>query len=224
MAGKRWTGSVYQDLATKKRWNGSAWVDLTVAKRWTGSAWVDVFGATDIVPFAPLITVGTSGLKLDDYVDINWTTNSNLATTQYQVERATNSTFTTGLTVVKAYHTFAGTSSTFRDTTMAAKTTYYYRVLARNGSTSTASTNLTVTVNLLMPYVMVEVPYWGYFDITVTNRNVGVPNIEYGWGTTSTQINNWTTSTFIEGSGSASTVYVVTRDGSYTTQARATSF
>ena len=46
MAGKRWTGSAYTDLATtRKRWTGSTWTDITIAKRWSGSAWVDLFPA-----------------------------------------------------------------------------------------------------------------------------------------------------------------------------------
>jgi hypothetical protein len=44
MAGKRWNGSTFVDIATtRKRWNGSAWVDLTIAKRWNGTAWIDIF-------------------------------------------------------------------------------------------------------------------------------------------------------------------------------------
>lgn len=63
MAGKRWTGALWQDLnATRKRWTGSAWVDVVTAKRWTGSAWVDVFpGGPPVDPNLPTLSwVGNS--------------------------------------------------------------------------------------------------------------------------------------------------------------------
>lgn len=67
----------------------------------------------------------STGTITSNAIQLNWGAVANAAL--YQIERATNSTFTQGLTTV-----YTGGSLTYTDTTLASSTTYYYRIKATN--------------------------------------------------------------------------------------------
>jgi regulation of enolase protein 1 (concanavalin A-like superfamily) len=70
-------------------------------------------------------------------VALTWTDNSGNET-GFKVERATNSTFTTGLTLLT---TTAANSTSYTDSTAVASTTYYYRVRATNAYGDSGNSN-----------------------------------------------------------------------------------
>lgn len=98
--------------------------------------------ATVTTPSAPSAPTGLSATATSQTsVNLTWTDNSNNET-GFKVERATNSTFTTGLTSVV---TTAAGVVTYTESTAAAGTTYFYRVRATNAVGDSANSN-TATV------------------------------------------------------------------------------
>ena len=88
-------------------------------------------------------------------IDLSWTAVTNR--TRYQVDRATNSGFTTGVTL----GVYTGTGTSFSDTGLTAGTTYYYRIKAvgtgrYSDTASYATANATPTA-LTARWILVEV-------------------------------------------------------------------
>lgn len=88
-------------------------------------------------------------------IDLSWTAVTNR--TRYQVDRATNSGFTTGVTL----GVYTSTSTSFSDTGLTAGTTYYYRIKAvgtgrYSDTASYATANATPTA-LTARWILVEV-------------------------------------------------------------------
>ena len=103
----------------------------------TTSNFVSVAAAAS-APTAP--TNLTFVLQAGPQGQLNWTDNSNNET-GFTVQRATNNTFTTGLTSFNV----GANITTYTDATVVAGTTYYYRVIAVNGVLQSGPSN-TVTV------------------------------------------------------------------------------
>ncbi len=98
-------------------------------------------------PLAP--TSLTATVNSPTSVTLNWVnTASTIPTTGYTIQRATNTTFTTGLTSFNVPGN--ATTNTYTDTTAAANTSYYYRVLAYNGSGNSAWSNV-VNASTILP-------------------------------------------------------------------------
>ena len=85
----------------------------------------------------------TTSALADDQVQVNWTSNSS-DETGFKVDRATNSSFTTGLVT-----TTVGKVTSFVSTGLSANTTYYYRVRSYNqmGSSSNTGTSTVTTTS-----------------------------------------------------------------------------
>jgi titin len=103
--------------------------------------------ATATTPLAPpsgLVGAVTATPPLG--VVLTWVNNSG-AQTGFTLERATNTGFTAGLTMVS--NTIAPTSLTYTDFTVVANTSYYYRVRANNGTPSAwSNTTGPITTNI----------------------------------------------------------------------------
>jgi hypothetical protein len=85
---------------------------------------------------APEAPSGATVTALSNALRINWTNNA-LNTTSIRIERATNSSFTSGLTTFAAS---SATATTYTDSTAVRGTPYYYRVIASNTVGSTIVT------------------------------------------------------------------------------------
>lgn len=90
----------------------------------------------------------TAPTVLENQVSLSWTDNSTQENA-FKVQRATNNTFTTGLTEF----TTAANATSYNDTTVAGGTTYYYRVYATQtgGPPSTYSNTVTAAVPVNAP-------------------------------------------------------------------------
>jgi hypothetical protein len=77
-------------------------------------------------------------------VQLTWSdkTNNESATSGYEVQRATNSTFSTGVVTV----TLPGNSSAYKFTGLAANLKYFFRVRAKNGTSVSAYSNAVATI------------------------------------------------------------------------------
>ena len=91
--------------------------------------------AAGTVPAAPGSLAATAASATQ--VDLTWVNNAANAS-GYRVERATNSTFTTGLTT---FTVAAASTLSYSDTTASGSTAYYYRVIATNSSGSSSASN-----------------------------------------------------------------------------------
>ena len=87
------------------------------------------------LPAAPSGLTATAASTSE--IDLAWTNNA-AAGTAFQVQRATNSSFTQNLTTVT---TTAANATSCGDTSLTAATTYYYRVFAVNAAGSSAASN-----------------------------------------------------------------------------------
>ena len=88
---------------------------------------VSLSAASDDLPPGNLVATPASTTQ----INLTWTDNSNNETS-YQIERATNSDFTAGLTTA----TVAANVTSYASTGLTEGTTYYYRVRASNGAAS----------------------------------------------------------------------------------------
>ena len=84
----------------------------------------------------PLPAVFRPRLSLSSQINLSWTDNSNNET-GFKIDRATNSTFTAGLTTV----TVGSNVTTYSATGLSSSTTYYYRVRAYNANGDSANTS-----------------------------------------------------------------------------------
>ncbi|MEO8584024.1 MAG: fibronectin type III domain-containing protein, partial [Flavitalea sp.] len=77
-------------------------------------------------------------------VTLTWSdkTNNESATSGYELQRATNATFSTGLVSIP----LAGNITSYKNTGLIANTKYYYRVRAKNGAAASAFSNSVITI------------------------------------------------------------------------------
>ena len=89
-----------------------------------------------VPPRAPtLLTATLAGTTSNPRVNLNWTDNS-VKEVQFTIQRATNSTFTAGLTTFNYVNptATAPSTATFQDSNVARNTQYWYRVFANGGT------------------------------------------------------------------------------------------
>jgi poly(3-hydroxybutyrate) depolymerase len=77
-------------------------------------------------------------------VNVSWSdkTNNEAATSGYELQRATNAAFTSGLVTIA----LAGNTTSYRNTGLAANTKYFYRVRAKNGTNVSEYSNVMSTI------------------------------------------------------------------------------
>jgi hypothetical protein len=85
---------------------------------------------------------GPNGKGNQRTVMLNWKDNSNNETS-FTIQRATNATFTAGLSSI----VLASNTTTFTDTGLSRNTTYFYRIRADNGAVSSVWVATSVTTN-----------------------------------------------------------------------------
>ncbi|MBL7697145.1 MAG: fibronectin type III domain-containing protein [Chitinophagaceae bacterium] len=102
-------------------------------------------------------------------VDLKWSdkTNNEQATGGYELQRATNATFSSGLTTIS----LPANTTTYRNTGLTANTKYFYRVRAKNGAQNSAYSNVEATIT---PSQIVYVN----FNTTVANQGAPWNNTE----------------------------------------------
>ena len=147
---------------------------------------------TSSLPAAPSgLTARVSGMN-PPKVTLNWVDNS-ANETGFTIQRATNATFTAGLTTF----TTAANVITYNDATVVRGTRYYYRVRAFNGSGTSAFSNV---VNLVVQIGFVQVasvtPQTTAKSVTVSYpaaQTAGNLNIvAVGWYDTTTSVQSVT--------------------------------
>ena len=118
-------------------------------------------GGAQNTPAAPSGLTATAASTSE--IDLNWTNNDAILNdeTGFQIDQATNSDFSTGLTTV----TVGANVITYRSTGLASGTTYYYRVRATNdvGDSANTPTASALTAALGTP-VAVAVPDGNFTD------------------------------------------------------------
>jgi hypothetical protein len=158
----------------------------TLASAPTATVSAKTLAPTPTAPAAPTALVAS--VKSSSQIDLAWNDNANNET-GYRVQRATNSTFTTGL----ISSNIAANSKTFSATALTPNTTYFFRVYAVNGTLlSTASATVsgkTLAVNA---------------PTALTGTPVSVSQINLAWTDTSTnetgfRVQRATNSTFTTG-------------------------
>ena len=124
---------------------------------------------------ATTLPAASSGLTAtatsSSQIDLNWTnTATNL--TGFQIDQATNSAFTQGVTMV----TVAGNVTSYNETGLSSDTTYYYRVRATNAVGSSANTpTVSAATGILGTPSPVPVPD-GNFSLDAPNYYVNGNN------------------------------------------------
>jgi hypothetical protein len=101
-----------------------------------------------VVPPPPPPTGLTATVNSATSVTLNWVTTATTAT-GYTIQRSTTSTFPAGATTV-SFNVLGNATNTYTDTTAAANTSYYYEVLAYNGSGNSAWSNV-VNASTILP-------------------------------------------------------------------------
>lgn len=94
----------------------------------------------DVPPAAPSDLAATAPLGVDALVNLIWTDNSNNET-GFVLERSADPSFATVTALTPGLN-----ATSFTDTTVAPKTTYYYRIKAVNGVSSSAYSNTVMVV------------------------------------------------------------------------------
>lgn len=154
--------------------NGNIAVTITR----TGASLFTYLNAIVIEEYDPAITLlNPSNLYAEpldrNSVNITWSdkTNNESASEGYELERATNATFSQNqITILLPENTYS-----YLNTGLAANTRYYYRVRASNGTIKSEYSN---TVSTITPGSIVYV-----------NFNATVPNIPFPWNDLSAQPN-----------------------------------
>ena len=119
----------------------------------------------DNIPTAPSGLTAT--VASTSQINLSWTNNANNQT-GFQIDQATSSNFTQGLTTV----TVGAGATTYSATGLASGTTYYYRVRATNsfGDSANTSTASAMTAVVSVP-VAVAVPDGGFTDAAAYDIN-----------------------------------------------------
>ena len=123
------TSYYYRVLATNVVGYGNGYPQMTANSAYSTAISV---GPT---PAAP--TSFTAAAASSTQVNLTWTNNA--AGASIVIQRATNSTFTAGLTVIN----LATGTTAYSNTGLTASTPYYYRIYALNGTSASTMTNAT---------------------------------------------------------------------------------
>lgn len=142
---------------------------ITVTITRTGSSAVTYLNGLAIEEYDPSITLlGPTNLNVEPIdrttVDLKWSdkTNNEAAAGGYELQRATNATFSSGLTTIN----LAANTTSYRNSGLTANTKYFYRVRATNGAQSSAFSNIEATIT---PSALV------YVNFNTTVANQGTP-------------------------------------------------
>ncbi|HWE03064.1 MAG TPA: fibronectin type III domain-containing protein [Tepidisphaeraceae bacterium] len=128
-AGVTWTSAVTQSTTTYANTGltpNTAYQFRVTAINGTGSSTVSSTASAT----TPLATPTGFGLTVASATEIDLAWNAVASATNYKIERSPNGTTWTTLTTMG----LTGASDTYADTTVAAGTTYYYRISATSGS------------------------------------------------------------------------------------------
>lgn len=122
---------------------------LTVTITRTGGSLFTYLNALVIEEYASTVTLlNPANLYVEPVdrtsVNITWSdkTNNEAASGGYLLERATNSSFTTGLVTI----TLPGNTTSYKNTGLASNIRYYYRVRAKNGTAYSGYSNAMSTI------------------------------------------------------------------------------
>lgn len=147
--------------------DGSGGITVTITR--TGASAVTYLNGVTIEEYDPSITLlGPTNLTVEPIdrttVDLKWSdkTNNEAASGGYELQRATNATFSSGLTTIN----LPTNTSSYRNTGLTADTKYFYRVRAKNGAQSSAFSNIEATIT---PSAIV------YVNFNTTVANQGAP-------------------------------------------------
>lgn len=123
--------------------------NITVTITRTGGAAFTYLSGITLEEYDPSITLlGPTSLTAEPIdrttVDLMWSdkTNNEQAVAGYELQRATNATFTSGLTTI----VLLANATTYRNTGLTANTKYYYRIRAKNGLQNSAFSNVEATI------------------------------------------------------------------------------
>ena len=138
---------------------------IVVTATRTGSTPYSFLNGVVIEEYSPTITLlEPENLYVEPVdrtsVQLTWSdkTNNENASSGYQLQRATNSSFSSGLVTIS----LAGNVTSYKNTGLTPNVKYWYRVRARNGSSYSAYSNKVVTIT---PYSVIYVN----FNTTVAN-------------------------------------------------------
>lgn len=127
--------------------DGTGSVVVTITR--TGSSAFSYLNGLMIEEYSPSINLlAPSNLYVEPadrtVVNVNWSdkTNNEAATNGYELQRATNASFSSGVVTIN----LPGNSTSYRNTGLTANTRYYYRVRAKNGSAVSEYSNVMSTI------------------------------------------------------------------------------
>lgn len=142
---------------------------LVTATR-TGSTAFSYLNGVVIEEYSPTITLlNPDNLSVEPIdrtsVQLTWSdkTNNESATAGYEVQRATNSTFSSGLVTI----TLPGNANAYKNSGLSSNVKYFYRVRAKNGSSYSGYSNTVATITPA--------------SIIYVNFNTTVPNAAFPW-------------------------------------------
>ena len=138
-------------------------------------------------------------------VNLSWTNNA-ANETGFQIDRATNSTFTQNLVTFTTYNT----NTTYTDTTAADGTLYYYRVRAYNAVGQSANSTYSGTIT---PLIAPNAP---------TFTNIGSNQLTVSWTTNSATTTGYQVDRSLDGVNWTTNVYTAPTPPSRTPTCRPT--
>ena len=139
------------------------------------------FTVTAKPPAAPTLT-----LKVNSSVSITASWNSVSGATSYELSRATSSSGP--FTII-----YTGLSTSYNNTGLAAGTTYYYRVRAKDATTYSDYSMVKSVTALSMPVVITKPPIVSPKEVKINGELIsGEPVIDHGfyWGLSASSISN----------------------------------
>lgn len=144
--------------------DGSGTITVTITR--TGASLINYLNGIALEEYDPSITLlGPTSLSVEPIdrstVDLKWSdkTNNEQATGGYELQRATNATFTSGVTTIS----LPANTTSYRNTGLTTNTKYFYRVRAKNGAQNSSYSNVEATIT---PSQIVYVN----FNTTVANQ------------------------------------------------------
>jgi hypothetical protein len=172
--------------------------NLLVTATRTGSTAYSYLNGVIIEEYDPSITLlNPDNLSVEPVdrtsVQLTWSdkTNNESATAGYEVQRATNSTFSAGLVTI----TLPGNTNAYKNTGLGSNVKYYYRVRAKNGGSFSAYSNSVATITPS--------------SIIYVNFNTTVPNAPSPWNNlAASPLSTFTSANLRNQSGTTTTVRV----------------
>ncbi|MBL7696504.1 MAG: fibronectin type III domain-containing protein [Chitinophagaceae bacterium] len=144
--------------------------NITVTATRTGGSTYSYLNGIVIEEYASSLTMPAPANLFAEPVDrttiqLIWSdrTNNEAAAGGYELQRATNAAFSSGLATIS----LAGNTTSYKNTGLAANTRYYYRVRAKNGSSFSAYSNAASTITAS--------------SVVSINFNMNVPNAASPW-------------------------------------------